>query len=161
MSLAAVAVLIAALSFAVALFSLMWQIVGFRLSGVRVKATMTLAVLAHTNEYMPSILDVRAWNSGRQAVALTGFTLQPEGSDVRLFVTEKFPGNPDLPHTLEPGHDVHWSFAKEIVDGYLAEKGASAMALRGVVSLGTGTTVLTQPVDVSPGPVGPYAKGAE
>lgn len=121
-----------------ALASLTWQVISWRLSGPRVKVRARVGVVGAQRER--NFAAVEALNSGRAAVTVTqwGF-LTPD--DTELVWSRSAIGSTPLPYRLEPHADGTW-FAPwdELVN--LAEKNGTELAkVVPFVNLGNGKQV--------------------
>lgn len=167
-TLAIVAVVLSALSFALACLALGWQVASWLLSGGRVKATlkhgvlgpgsavtrpvgrsgglMSLATLHAQGFIGTEVLAVDVANVGRAPVTVARYSGRLLGAGVS-FVPVADAMGPALPCRIDPGESQTWYADMAAVRALVAtgqELQAGARQVRMAVELGTGKTVETR-----------------
>lgn len=131
---------IALVGLAAALLSLGWQVASWLLSGPRVRAGISHAIMTMTDGSLgPPCISVEARNVGRAEASVVswGMTL-PDG---KMIVPAMSPGTwwgPSLPVTLAGGHAVTWLVDISSMVEARAQAGFGEVNVHSVISLGSG-----------------------
>ena len=140
---------LAVLGIVLALGSLTWQIVSWRLGGPRVKARIQNMVMVSPVDGPTPVVEVTAINKGRAAINITmwGFTLpalKDKGNEAILVmppIGDPFFG-PPLPFRLEGHSSGSWRMGVEgIRTGFEQSSTPLDIAIQGWVTLATGKRV--------------------
>lgn len=164
------ALAVASLGLALAVASLTWQAATFVLAGSRVRCELYVGAIGpqqvfvhqpvRPGETIGSPLDewqrlgltegrifVIARNIGRTAVTVTNYGAR-SGPTARYGTLRPLPGEPTLPHRLEPGAEVMWTLPTEEMREF-AVAAQGDMKVRMSVDLGNGKTVNSRPARLS------------
>lgn len=137
---------IAVAGFVLALVSLAWQVFSWRATGSVVKVKMAYAYPVDDAPRLDvPLYSLTATNRGRLEVSVTGWGLKLPEEGATLVV----PGGsvlpaPDLPHTLQPGHEATWYFHQGEVVATLSKRHNPGVKVRGLVRLGNGRSAVSK-----------------
>jgi hypothetical protein len=136
---------IAVLGLVLAVASLVWQIITWRLTGSVVKIDLAYAFTVGGTMESTACFSITARNLGRLAVAIDswGLKLPPEGATMVTPNPRPWQG-PPVPVTLEAGHSVTWYMVRDEIIGELRAHFAPGVQVRGMVRTGTGEMIVSK-----------------
>lgn len=140
---AGAAILIACISLAVSIGSVVTTVVLWRRSGARVVVEVVAAYLALGNGNGGLYIGVEAANIGRAAVSISGWGYRLP-NDTMLVMLHPLPFNPALPHRLEPGSSATWYMGADEFKRQLDGVGRRTAEAKGFVHLATGAKVFAK-----------------
>jgi hypothetical protein len=137
---------IALVGLAAALLSLGWQVASWLLSGPRVRAGISRAIMTMTDGSLgPPCIAVEARNIGRAEASLVSWAIRlpNEGTIVPMMSPGTPWWGPSLPHPLAGGHSVTWLVDFDSFVGARTQAGFGEVDVRAVVSLGSGKKIVS------------------
>ncbi|MGH2754172.1 MAG: hypothetical protein ACRDLB_07025 [Actinomycetota bacterium] len=135
----------------VALASLGWQVIQWRLSGARIKVEDAHFGFAGTEPEPTEVIGFRARNVGRTVATVDAWGF--ETPDRQAIVFPRQPpqwSNPTLPHKIEPGHSATWTIPLAWIRELMQKEQLNETPLRPQIRLGTGEDVTSKNTFVPP-----------
>lgn len=117
--------------------TLSWQVVSWRRTGAVVKVTARVAFVVGNPV---SLVSVKARNSGRTAVTVTGWGFRFPAGD-GIVQAQPLPISAEIPHRLEPGAEASWFMELDAIKETCAAHGVRHQDVVAWVDLGSGRTV--------------------
>lgn len=141
-----------------AVLSLVLQRRQCRESGSVVDTELNLVIVGDRDPPTEGI-SVTARNKGRLGVTVTAWGAElPNGASYVYW--SPLPGNPSLPHRLEPGDEARWWMPLDALKKGLAEQGLGESKVAMYVGLGTGERLVTNN-NMTVAPAQPGGAGSE